>query len=78
MGWEVGERFKREGTNVFLWLIHVEVQQKPIQYCKAIILQLIAKKKFSGQVSGIRRIRAWRSRVLWTGAQVTRERERQE
>ena len=29
--WEVGEgRFKREGTYVYLWLIHV-VWQKPIQ-----------------------------------------------
>ena len=37
---EVGGRFKREGTYVHLWLIHVDVWQKPIQYCKAIILQL--------------------------------------
>ena len=33
-------RFKREGTYVYLWLIHVDVWQKPTQYCKAIILQL--------------------------------------
>ena len=33
------ERFKREGTCVFLWLIHVGVWRKPAQYCKAIILQ---------------------------------------
>ena len=25
MGWEVGERFKREGIYVYLWLIHAEV-----------------------------------------------------
>jgi len=37
---EVGGRFKREGTYVYLWLIHVDVWQKPIQYCKEIILQL--------------------------------------
>ena len=30
----------REGTYVYLWLIHVDVWQKPIKYCKAIILQL--------------------------------------
>ena len=24
-GWEIGERFKREGIYVYLWLIHVEV-----------------------------------------------------
>ena len=48
MGWEVGGRFKREGTYVYLWLIHVGAWQKPTQYCKAIILQLkidILKKK---------------------------------
>ena len=33
-------KFKREGTYVYLWLIHVDVWQKPKQYCKAIILQL--------------------------------------
>ena len=40
MGWEVRGRFKREGPYVYLWLIHINVQQKPTQYCKAIILQL--------------------------------------
>ena len=40
MRWEVAERFKREGAYVYLWLIHVAVWQKSIQYCKAIILQL--------------------------------------
>ena len=38
MGREVGGRFKREGTRVFLWLIHVDVWQKPTQHYKAIIL----------------------------------------
>lgn len=33
-------RFRREGTNVYLWLMHIVVQQKPTQYFKAIILQL--------------------------------------
>ena len=49
MGWEVGGRLKREGTCVYLRLIHVDVRQKPTQYCKAIILQLkinkVKKKK---------------------------------
>ena len=40
MGWEVGGRFKREATYAYLWLIHVDVWQRPIQYCKAIIIQL--------------------------------------
>ena len=39
-----GERWrgalKREGTQVYLWLIRVDVWQKPSQYCGVIILQL--------------------------------------
>ena len=37
---EVGGRLKRERTYVYLQLSHVDVWQKPAQYCKAIILQL--------------------------------------
>ena len=37
-GWEVGGRFKREGTYVYLWLIHADVWQKSSQYYKEIIL----------------------------------------
>ena len=33
-------RFKTEWTYIYLWLVQVNVWQKPIQYCKAIILQL--------------------------------------
>ena len=37
----------REGTHIHLRLIHVDIWQKPTQYCKAIILQLkINLKKF--------------------------------
>ena len=39
MGWEVGGSFKREGTYVYLWLIHVDEWQKPAQSCTAIIFQ---------------------------------------
>ena len=35
----------REGTYVYLWLIHVDVWQKPTQYYKAIILRLKIKKE---------------------------------
>ena len=38
--WGMGGQFKREGTYVDLWLIHVVVWQKPTQQCKAIIFQL--------------------------------------
>ena len=41
--WDAGRgggRFNREGTYVYLRLIHVVIWQKPAQHCKAIILQL--------------------------------------
>ena len=41
---EVGGRFKREGAYVYLCLIHVNLWQKSVQYCKAIILQLKIKR----------------------------------
>ena len=44
MGWDVGGKIKREATYVYLCLIHVDVWQKPTQYCEVIILQL--KMKF--------------------------------
>ena len=50
MGREVGWRFKREGTYIYLCLIHVDVWQKPLQYDKVIILQFNTKdckKKFN-------------------------------
>ena len=46
MGREMGGRFRREGTYVYLWLIHVDVWQKPTQYCIVIILQF-KKKEYS-------------------------------
>ena len=47
MGWDwLGGG--REGTSVYLWLIHGDVWQKPIQHCKAIILQLNIHK-FQGE-----------------------------
>ena len=44
MGRELGRRFKREGTYIYLRLIHVNVWQKQIQYYKAIILKLKINK----------------------------------
>ena len=41
-GWDGeggGRGIQREGTYVHLWLIHVDVGQKPTESCKAIILQ---------------------------------------
>lgn len=34
---EVGERFKREGTYVYLQLIHADVWQEPSKHCKVTI-----------------------------------------
>ena len=46
MGREVGGMFKREGTNVYLWLIHVDVWEKPTKFCKSIMFQLKNKSIF--------------------------------
>ena len=40
---EVEGRFKREGTYAYPWLIHIDLWQKPSQYCEVIILQLKIK-----------------------------------
>ena len=60
MGREMGGRFKREGTYVYLWLIHVDVWQKTTKFCKAIILQLKKeiKKKIGLRIQA-RKILIW-------------------
>ena len=51
-----GGKFKPEGPYVYLWPIHVDVWQKPTQYCKAIILQLkINFKNLSLCYKGLKR-----------------------
>ena len=48
LGDETGGRWERSsgwGTHVHSWLIHVNVWQKPLQYCKVISFQLKKKKK---------------------------------
>ena len=50
----MGRRLKREETYVYLWLIHVDIQQKATQNYKAIILQLkINKFKKNSMLSKI-------------------------
>ena len=40
-----GRREVQEGGDIcVLWLVHVDIRQKPSQYCKAIIPQLIINK----------------------------------
>ena len=68
MGWEAGRRFRREGTYVYLWLIHVDIWQKPAQYCKAIIFQLKINKFFK-KSQGIH-IGALINLVGWDGGEV--------
>ena len=34
------------GTHIYPWLIHVDIWQKPSQYCKVFIFQLTKLKKF--------------------------------
>ena len=49
MGREAGGRLGRKGARLFLWLIHVDVQQKTAKFCKAIILQLKNKYIFKSK-----------------------------
>ena len=50
MGRKVDGHLKREWPYVQLWLIHVNVWQKPTQDCKAII-QVLLKTLFSAVLS---------------------------
>ena len=50
-GWggEGGGRGVQDGgTHVYPWLIHIDVWQKPPQYCKVIRFQLKKKKEQAG------------------------------
>ena len=47
MRWDMGGTFKREGTCVYLWLIQVDVWQKPIQFCKAVVQLLSCVQLFA-------------------------------
>ena len=44
-GGESGRGVQDGGTHVYLWPIHVDVRQKPSQYCRVIIFQLKKKEK---------------------------------
>ena len=44
-----GGRFKREGMYVCLWLVHVDVWQKPTPHCKATSLQFKIDKLLKRQ-----------------------------
>ena len=36
----MGVRVKKERMCVYVWLIHVDVWQKPAKFCEVVILQL--------------------------------------
>ena len=50
------------GTHVNPWLIHVNVWQKPLQYCKVISLQLI---KTNGKKNHIHLLKLYLRHTLW-------------
>ena len=57
MAWKMEGSFKREGICVYLWLIHVDVWQKPTQPCKAIIPQLKVNNFFKkGKIKNVSRV----------------------
>ena len=39
MGREAGGSFQRREACVYLWLLQVDIWQKPTQYCQAIVLR---------------------------------------
>ena len=43
-GWEGGGEIQEGGDMCILRLIHVDVWQKPAQYCKTVVLQLKINK----------------------------------
>ena len=49
--WEQGSGW---GTHVNPWLVHFNVRQNPLQYCKVISLQLIKKKKRGGHIRAVK------------------------
>ena len=63
-GLEVGGRFKRERTYVYFWLIHVDVWQKPTQYCKAITFQLKINKLKKSEVDSFCLRDSWYLMIL--------------
>ena len=64
-GWEVRGRFKREGTYVYLWLIHVDIWQKPTRYCKATTLQLKINKCLKKESINPKEIRKRGKKNIW-------------
>ena len=69
MGKKVEGRLEREGTHVYLWLIHVDVWQKPTQFCKTIILQVRNKYFFKKRLCSLFKCMTW-AETLWASLSV--------
>ena len=61
-GWD-GEGDSGRGTHVYPWLIHVNVWQKPLQYCKVISLQFKKKKSEQQKIDAFE-LWCWRKLYL--------------
>ena len=70
-----GREVQEGGKCVFLQLIHVDIWQKPMQYCKAVILQLkineiskgdVIKWKVLSPIEGTSYVNAARIRVSFS------------
>ena len=65
--WEGGSGW---GTHVNPWLIHVNIWQNPLQYCKVISLQLIKKinlkKRWEAQFFGNKGVKVSLATSCWT------------
>ena len=47
----VGGSFKREGTCLYLWLIHIFVGQKPTQHCMMIAFVVVVMNYLADMVT---------------------------
>ena len=66
--WEEGSGW---GTHVNPWLIHINVWQKPLQYCKVISLQLIKINGKKKELTVSEDILVWRWFMKWMGSRST-------
>ena len=67
---EMGEGFKREGTNVYLWLIHVDIWQNQYNIVKLKNkIKKIRKKKKKTNVMASGPITSWEIRKYWKQCQ---------
>ena len=64
MGREMGEGFRREGTYIYLWLIHVDVWQKPTQYCRLSSNKKKIKERMGRNTSKSQAVKSYSHKLL--------------